>query len=156
MYTNKKFIFMRRKKGRVQVLQIDRISITSYNNTLNLKRYYNPFMYITDMKQMRHSYKCKKCSKIFNTLEACNRHENKRDELVRHTFPGGQYKGTDSIFKPIEALYFSLLKKDKTQILCHKFNPVINNEVDSIFLNVYLSFEDLSTITMLKKQSKQN
>jgi len=108
------------------------------------------------MKQMRHSYKCKKCAKIFTTLEACNRHENKRDELVRHTFPGGQYKGTDSIFKPIEALYFSLLKKDKTQILCHKFNPVINNEVDSILLNVYLSFEDLSTITMLKKQSKQN
>ncbi len=83
-------------------LQIDRRSIPSYNDTLNLMRYNNRFMYITDMKQMRQGFKCKKCSKIFTTLEACSRHENKCDELVRHTFPDVQYKATDSILSRLK------------------------------------------------------
>ena len=42
-----------------ELLQIDRRSITNYEDTLNLMRYNNHFMYIKDMKQMRHCYKCK-------------------------------------------------------------------------------------------------
>ena len=55
-------------------------------------------MYIKDMKQVLHKYKCKKCGKIFNTFKACARHEQKCDELVKHTFPGGLYQASDSIF----------------------------------------------------------
>ena len=46
---------------------------------------------IKDLKQIRHSYKCKKCGEIFTNMEACNRHEKTCDELVKHTFPGGKY-----------------------------------------------------------------
>ena len=97
-----------------ELLQIDRRSISNYNDTLNLMRYNNHFMYIKDMKQIRHCYKCKKCSKIFKNMEACNRHENKCNILVKHTFPGGQYKASDSIFKKIEDLFYNLcnIKKD--------------------------------------------
>jgi hypothetical protein len=50
-------------------------------------------------------------------MKACNRHENKCDELVKHTFPGGKYDKTKSIFDKIEALYNDLLKKQRTNIM---------------------------------------
>jgi len=65
-----------------ELLQIDRRSICNYDDTLNLMRYNNHFMYIKDLKQIRHCYRCKKCSKIFKNMEACNRHEKTCDELV--------------------------------------------------------------------------
>ena len=47
-------------------------------------------------------------------MEACNRHEKTCDELVQHTFPGGRYKASDSVFKQIKHLHHNLLnvKKD--------------------------------------------
>ncbi len=54
---------------------------------------------------MDSGYWCKKCSKIFNNFKACNRHENKCDELVKHTFPGGRYDKSKSIFDKIEDVY---------------------------------------------------
>jgi hypothetical protein len=56
-------------------LQIDRRSITNYDDTLNLMRYNNHFMYIKNLQQIRHCYRCRKCDKIFKNMEACNRHE---------------------------------------------------------------------------------
>jgi hypothetical protein len=70
-----------------EIIQIDRRSITKYDDTLNLMRYNNHFMYITNLNQIRHSYRCKKCSKFFKNMEACNRHEKKCDELVNILFP---------------------------------------------------------------------
>ena len=34
-------------------------------------------------------------------MEACNRHEKKCDELIRHTFVGGEYKASKSIFEKV-------------------------------------------------------
>ena len=101
-------------------------------------RYNNHFMYIKDMKQMRHSYKCKKCSKIFNNMKACNRHENKCDELVKHTFPGGRYDKSKSIFDKIEDVYNALIKKEKTYILYHNFKPIVSDKKYITNMNVHL------------------
>ncbi len=62
-----------------------------YWHTPNLMRYNNHFMYIKDLKQVRHCYICKKNSKMFQNMEACNHHEKTCDELVKHIFPGGKY-----------------------------------------------------------------
>ena len=97
---------------------------------LNLMRYNIHFMYIKDLKQIRHSYKCKKCCKIFKNMEACNRHEKTCDELVKHTFPGGRYDKSKSIFDKIEDTYNDLLKKEKTYILYRNFNPIVSNNED--------------------------
>ena len=116
-----------------ELLQIDRRSMCEYDDTLNLMRYNNHFMYIEDLKQIRHSYKCKKCCKIFKNMEACNRHEKTCDELVKHTFPGGKYDKSKSIFDKIEDIYNDLLKKEKTYIMYHNFNPIISNNDDKYY-----------------------
>ncbi len=46
-----------------ELLQIDRRSITNYDDTLNLMRYNNHFMYIKNLQQIRHCYRCRKCDK---------------------------------------------------------------------------------------------
>jgi hypothetical protein len=92
----------RGEKERKYIVEIDRRSMLKYEDTLNLMRYKNHFMYITDLNQIRHCYRCKKCSKIFNNMEACNRHEKLCDELIRHTFIGGKYEASKSIFKKIK------------------------------------------------------
>jgi hypothetical protein len=58
-----------------KIIQIDRRSMTKYGDTLSLMRYNNHFMYIKNLNQIRHSYRCKKCSKFCKNMEACNRHE---------------------------------------------------------------------------------
>ena len=68
-------------------------------------------MYITDLNQIRHCYKCKKCSKIFKNMEACNRHEKNCDELVKHTFPGGFYNKSKSIFDKIDEQLYGITSK---------------------------------------------
>ena len=116
-----------------ELLQIDRRSITNYDDTLDLMRYNNHFMYIKNLKQIRHCYRCRKCDKIFKNMEACNRHEKTCDELVKHTFPGGKYNKSQSIFDRIEDLYDNLIKKQKTYDLYNKFNPVVSNEDDKYY-----------------------
>ncbi len=66
-------------------------------------------------------------------MEACNRHEKTCDELVKHTFPGGKYNKSQSIFDRIEDLYDNLIKKQKTYDLYNKFNPVVSNEDDKYY-----------------------
>ncbi len=73
------------------LLQIDRISITNYDDTLNFMLYNNHFMYIKYWKQTRHCYKCIKCSKTTKNTEAFNRHKTTCDDLEENTFPGGRY-----------------------------------------------------------------
>ena len=115
------------------IIQIDRRSITNYDDTMNLMRYNNHFMYIKDLKQIRHCYRCKKCSKMFKNMEACNRHEKNCDELVKHTFPGGKYDKSKSIFDKIEDVYDDLLKKEKTYRIYNNFNPVVDNDDDKYY-----------------------
>ncbi len=90
-------------------------------------------MYIKNLQQIRHCYRCRKCDKIFKNMEACNRHEKTCDELVKHTFPGGKYNKSQSIFDRIEDLYDNLIKKQKTYDLYNKFNPVVSNEDDKYY-----------------------
>ncbi len=70
------------------LLHIDTRSITNYDDTLNSMRYNNHFIYIKNLHQIRHCYRCRKCDKICNNMEACNRHEKTCDVLIKHTFPG--------------------------------------------------------------------
>ena len=74
-----------------------------------------------------------KCDKICNNMEACNRHEKTCDNLIKHTFPGGKYNKSQSIFERIEDLYNNLIKKEKNYILYHKFNPVVSNQDDKYY-----------------------
>ncbi len=89
------------EKERKYSVQTDRRSMLKYKDTLNLMRYKNLFMFIKDLNQIKLSYRRKTCSKVFNNMEACNRHEKRRDELIRLTFVGGQYEESKSIFEKI-------------------------------------------------------
>jgi hypothetical protein len=66
-------------------------------------------------------------------MKACNRHEQNCDELVKHTFPGGKYDKSKSIFDKIEDIYNELLKKERTYIMYHKFNPVVSDASDKYY-----------------------
>ncbi len=66
-------------------------------------------------------------------MEACNRHEKTCDELMKHTFPGGKYNKSKSIFDRIEELYNDLINK-KRLILYHNFNPIVANEDDKYYM----------------------
>ena len=81
---------------------IDRRSINLFEDSINLLRYNNHFMYIKNMDQMRHCYKCKKCKKRFKCDKLCNRHETKCNILVQHEFTGGIYEQNQGIFKNID------------------------------------------------------
>ena len=62
-------------------------------------------------------------------MEACNRHEKKCDELVKHTFPGGKCDKSKSIFDKIEDVYNSLCDNEK-YIIYQDFKPIVENEDD--------------------------
>ena len=129
-----------------ETIRIDRRSITNYNDTMNLMRYNNHFMYIKDLKQIRHVYRCRKCDKICKNMEACNRHEKTCDELIKHKFPGGKYNKSQSIFDRIEELYNDLIKKEKTYNLYNSFNPVVTDENDKYYpYEIAFDFEALLT-----------
>ena len=83
------------------IFMIDRRSINLFEDSINLLRYNNHFMYIKNMDQMRHCYKCKKCNKIFKCDKECNRHEIKCNILVQHEFKGGVYQPNQGVFKNI-------------------------------------------------------
>ncbi len=137
------------------IIQIDRRSICNYNNTLNLMRYNNHFMYIKNLEQVRHCYKCKKCSKIFKNMEACHRHEKHCDELVKHTFPGGKYDKTKSIFDKIEDTYLKLINKQNTHYIYNNYNPIDIDDNDKYYpYECVLDFEAL--LKILNQQMKKN
>ncbi len=64
-------------------------------------RYNNHFMYIKNLQQIRHFYRCRKCDKIFKNMEACNRHEKTCGEFCKHEFIGGYCKKTKNIFEDL-------------------------------------------------------
>ncbi len=61
-------------------------------------------------------------------MEACNRHKQTCDELVKYTFSREKYSKSKSIFDRIEEFYNNLIKKQKTYILYNKFIPIVDNE----------------------------
>ena len=65
-------------------------------------------------------------------MKACVRHEQNCYELVKHTFPGGKYDKRKSVFDKIEDLYNNLIEKEKTYIMYHSFNPVVDNQMTNI------------------------
>jgi hypothetical protein len=65
-------------------------------------------------------------------MEACNRHEKKCAELVKHTFPGGKYDKSKSVFDKIEDVYKSL-SKNKKYIMYQDFKPIVENEDDKYY-----------------------
>ena len=61
-------------------------------------------------------------------MEACNRHEKKCDELIKHTFPGGQYDKSKSIFDKIEDKFDKLIENKKVCSLYYSYNPYVSND----------------------------
>jgi hypothetical protein len=108
---------------------IDRRSANLYEDSINLLRYNNHFMYIKNMDQMRHCYKCKKCNKIFKCDKQCNRHEKKCEILVQHEFKGGIYEPNKGIFKNIE-----IDEEDKyyPYEICYDFEAMLKPVKDEI------------------------
>ena len=89
------------------LFQIDRRSMSNHETTLNLLRYNNHFMYIKDIEQIRHCYKCRKCGlKTLKNFQASKRHEKTCNAgLIKHIFPGGEYNVGETIFTRIFKLY---------------------------------------------------
>ncbi len=44
-------------------------------------------------------------------MEACNRHKQTRDKLVKHIFPGEKYDKSKSVFDRIEKFYYDLIRR---------------------------------------------
>ena len=88
-------------------------------------------MYITNLKQIRDCYKCRKCNKYLKIWKHATATKNMR-WIVKYTFPGGKYTKSKSIFERIEELYNDLIKKEKAYILFDSFNRVISDENDNI------------------------
>ena len=53
--------------------------------------------------------------------------------LVKHTFPGGKYDKSKSIFDKIEDIYNELIKKEKTYIMYKNYNPVVSDNNDKYY-----------------------
>ena len=64
-------------------------------------------MYIKDIEQIRHCYKCRKCGlKTLKNFQASKRHEKTCNAgLIKHIFPGGEYNVGETIFTRIFKLY---------------------------------------------------
>ena len=101
---------------------IDRRSINLFADSINLLRYNNHFMYIKNMDQMRHCYKCIKCNKVFKCDKLCNRHETKCNILVQHEIKGGIDEPNQGIFKNME-----ISKEDKYYFfeICYDFEAML-------------------------------
>ena len=63
-------------------------------------------------------------------MKACDRHEKTCDELVKHTFPGGKYNKSLTIFKRIFEKYRNLCKNNYAY---KRFNPVVEKEDDKYY-----------------------
>ncbi len=64
-------------------------------------------------------------------MEAFIRHEKTCDELVKHTFPGGKYDKSKSIFDKKDDIYIIIYQRKQQLISCIKnYNPVVTNNND--------------------------
>ena len=83
-------------------------------------------------------------------MEACNRHEKTCDVLVKHKFPGGKYDKSLSIFDKIENVYNDLIKKEKTYIMYHSFNPIVTNDDKYYPYECVIHFEALKITNSIR------
>jgi hypothetical protein len=92
------------------VVEIERRSLTNYETTLNLMRYENHFMYITDLDHIRHSFKCRNCGKFCKNMKAVKAHET-NCKITSYVLNGGFYNAQENIFTTIFKKYKKSLKK---------------------------------------------
>jgi hypothetical protein len=62
--------------------------MTNYELTLNLMRYTNHFMYITDIDHIRHSFKCRNCGKFCKNMKAVKAHESNCKDITSYVLNG--------------------------------------------------------------------
>ena len=74
-----------------------RRSLCKYPDTLNLNLYKTNFSYIHNISMYSHSYKCKKCGKLWNRSSRLTRHEQAGE--IKRIFPGGVFHVAHTIFK---------------------------------------------------------
>ena len=74
VYNNDTSIIQKEKDGSEHeqyVVEVERRSMTKYETTLNLMRYENHFMYITDLDHIGHSFKYCNCGTYCNFKMTC-------------------------------------------------------------------------------------
>ena len=97
------------EKNETFIVELERRSMTNYTTTLNLMRYNNHFMYITDLEQIRKSFKCRCCSKFFKDATQVHRHE-KNCKSTNYILNGGFYNAQENIFTRIFKEYKKSLR----------------------------------------------
>ena len=85
----------------------------TYNETtLNLMRYNNHLMYITDLNHIRKSFRCHFCPKCFNNIKAVKAHEPD-SKTTSYVLVGGFYNAQENRFNTIFKKYKKSLKNSK-------------------------------------------
>ena len=80
------------------VAQLIQRSHRAYTNSMYLNLYGSHFSYIKNLGMYSKSYCCSKCDKMWKSAKALNQHEKTCEATVRHVFPGGAYKVSQTIF----------------------------------------------------------
>ena len=86
-------------------VEIERRSMSNYELTLNLMRYKNHFMYITDIDHIRHSFKCRNCGKFCKNMKAVKAHEANCKDITSYVLNGGYFNAQKNIFDEIFKAY---------------------------------------------------
>ena len=91
--------------------------MTKDGTTLNLMKYVNHFMFITNLDHIRHSFKCRNCGKFCKNMKAVKAHEP-NCKTTNYILKGGFYNGQENIFEQI----FKQYKKSLNQTNKHKID----------------------------------
>ena len=101
------------------IVEIERRSMTNYELTLNLMRYKNHFMYITNLDNIRHTFKCRNCGKFCKNMKAVKAHEP-NCKTTTYILNGGFYNAQKNIFDEVFKKYkksLNLTNKKKINYL---------------------------------------
>ena len=78
--------------------------MTNHDSTLNLMRYKNHFMYITNIDHIRHSFRYRNCGKFCKNMKAVKAHEP-NCKPTNYILNGGYFNVQENIFDQIFKAY---------------------------------------------------
>ena len=81
-----------------------RRSFCKYPDTLHLNLYKTHFSYIHNINIYTHSFKCKKCGKLWHRSSSLNKHEKTCEINIKRIFPGGVFHVAQTIFEKMREL----------------------------------------------------
>ena len=87
------------------------LSQSSFPTKINMNVYHNHLSFITDIKMYSKQYICARCDKLFSQMQSLNKHQTKCDGTVEYSYPGGIYKNKLSVFKELEKMGLSYMRR---------------------------------------------